>query len=104
MKDFTIFWFLLVCRLYITSSKQFKPRKVPAVLVSIGVVGALARFTLFRIVYNLKVAQTNVQCSYEIEMGHKATVTTKNICGVEGEGAVDYRIVTISLKKIRSTI
>ena len=50
--------------------------------------------------YNLKVAQMNVQCSpiqdrilYKFKLGYNATKSTKTVCE-EGEDTVDHSSVT----------
>ena len=71
----------------------------PAVVSSIVVVGAQTRYALLHSVWDLKAAQINVQCwliqellLYEFEVSHNADEAIKNICYVNGEGAVDHMI------------
>ena len=61
---------MLVNRVYITWPIQFKLFEVPAIVGSIVVVGALTRCTLLHSMCDLKVTQTNVQCSQIQEPGH----------------------------------
>ena len=65
----------------------------------IMVVGVLTCCTL----YYSKAAQMNVQCRelkfYKFEMGHNTTETTKNLCCMKDEGAVDHSTITRYFKK-----
>ena len=80
---------------YITWPKQFSPSLVPVVVGSIVVVGALPRRALFASMCDLN-SRTD-----ELELGHIATETTKNICWAQGEGTVDHSTVTRGFKKFR---
>ena len=64
---------------------------------SILLVGVLTCCALLHSVCNLKAVQRNVQHSlikelmlYKFKLGDDAAKTTKNICCVKGEGAVDH--------------
>ena len=75
IKSFAIFWYMLVCGVYITWLEQFKPLWVHAVVGNIVIVGALTQYALLHFVVNLKAAEMKVKCSrefrlYEFELGY----------------------------------
>ena len=64
---------------------------------------------MLHLVYDLKTAQINVQCSliqelmlYEFKKDNNLAEATKNICYRKGEGAIDLSIVTRLFKKFPS--
>ena len=88
---------MLVSGVYITWPKQMKLWKVSGVVDSIVVVGVLT-YALLHFMCDLKAAQLKVQCSlmkelmlYEFELSHDAVESTKNICCIKYEDAVDHR-------------
>ena len=82
VKNFALFWHMLVCNAYITWTKQFKPWRVPVVISSIVVVGVLTRCVLLHSLCDLKPAQIKVQ-------RYSAVKLTKNVCFVKCEGTVN---------------
>ena len=62
-KSLSIFWYLLVCGVYITWLKQLKLWKVPAVVGSILAIGALILCALLHSMCDLKATQMNMQYS-----------------------------------------
>ena len=106
VKSFAIFWNILVCGVYIWWSKQFKPWKILTVVVSIMVDAALTYSALLYFMYDLKIAQMNIQYTliqelilYKFKIGHNALEATKNICCGKDEGTVDHSTVTRWYKK-----
>ena len=82
---------------YALGPKGFKLWKVPAVVGSIVVVGALTRCALLQSVYDVKAVQMNVLSSlirefmlYEFELAHYAAEATTNICCTKCEDTIDY--------------
>ena len=80
--------------------------KLPAVVASIMLVGALTHCALLHSVCDLKAVQTNVHHSllrellYEFELIHYAAAeASRNICCAKGESTVDHGIVTWWFKK-----
>ena len=107
VKSFAIFWFLQVCVAYITRLKQFKTWKLPAVVGSIIVNGALTRCALLHPKCDLKDTQMNVKSRviqelllYMFQLGHNAAEATKTFSYAK-EGTVDHSIVTRWFKKFR---
>ena len=93
---FAIFWYVLICCMYIMWPKQFKYWKAPSVDGSIVVVCAL-----LCTMYDLKAAQMNMQhcliqkfMLYKFDLDHNVTEATKNICCAKGESTVDPSTVT----------
>ena len=89
----------LSCLYHMTEEVQFR-WKIPVVIGSIAVVGALTCCALFHFVYDFKAVRMNLQSSlirecicYKFNLGHNATETSKNICfakSVWGGGGVDH--------------
>ena len=106
--NFAIFWYILVCGIDITWSKQFKPWKLSTVVTSIMIFGVLTHCILLHSVYDLKAIQMNVQCCliwklmlYEFKLSHNTAGTTKNTCA-KGEDALDHCTITKRFKKFPS--
>ena len=94
---------MLVCRIYITRLKQFKPWQIPIVVSNIKVVDALICCILLHSECDLKNAQMKLETySFEFELGHNAVEATKNICCVEDEGAIDHSTISRWPKKFHS--
>ena len=83
---------MLVCDAYITWPKQFKPCKVPAVVGSIVVDGALTRCTFLYCVCRLKTAQMKDLCcliqELVFELDHNTAEAIRNICYTKEKDAV----------------
>ena len=77
---------------------------------SIMVVGVQTCCALLHLVYNLKVAQMNMQYSliwelmlYKLELDHNAAEATKNICCVKGDGTFDHSTITKNFPQVSRT-
>ena len=100
IKRVAIFWCVLVCGVYIIWPNQFKPWKVPTVVGSIVVVGALTCCALLHSMCDLKVTQMNMQHSIicdlmlcDFKLGCYMTEATKNVFCVKGKGLIIHRKV-----------
>ena len=103
-----VFWYMLVCSVYIMWLKQFKLWNVPAVGGNIVVVGALTCCALLYCMCDLKTVQLNLQCSliwelmlYDFKLPHDVAEATKNICCAKGQG--DHSAVTRRFEKFCSS-
>ena len=90
VKSFVIFWYMLVCSMYIKWLKQFKLWKVLTAIGSIVVAGVLTSHALLHFVYDLKAALMNVQhclilqlTFYDFELGNNIAEATRNICWIK---------------------
>ena len=86
--------------MYITLPKQFKAWKVPAVVGSIVIVGALRCCALLHSVYDLEATQMNLQRCLtreimlcEFELSHNTAEATKDIHYAKSEGVVDHSTI-----------
>ena len=78
VKSFIIFWYVLVCNMYIRWLKNFKPWELPAVVTGILVV-VLIHWVLLYSICNLKATQMNVEHNliqkvmlYDFKLSHNA--------------------------------
>ena len=100
---------MLICGTSIIWPEQFKPWKVHAVGGHIMVVSVLTHYAFLQSMCDSKSVQINMQCIliwelrlYELKLSHNTIESTKNICHVKTENAVDHNTITWRLKKFCS--
>ena len=81
VKNFGIFWYVLLCNVYITWAKQFKLWKAPTVVMVVGVL------TCYALLHSVRIKSCTDEYAailiqefmlYEFEVDHDAAEATQN--------------------------